>query len=180
MGQSNKNQKWYPNKKEIQQANKITSLCLNKIGRISNVRERTKNPVHSKALNPHFQSVEKAKRPITHFLPTRLIRKCVTLARRVLNETRGKFKQQGSKRETRPSASLAPTRLKGVELENKGYGRKAREDREGWSFLQTKVRTRSGAVERVAFAREPQLAVIPLVLEQLPEIREHFSAVAAN
>lgn len=50
----------------------------------------------------------------------------------------------------------------------------------GSFFVGAGIRTWSGAVERVAFAREPQLAVIPLVLEQLPEIREHFSAVAAN
>lgn len=43
-----------------------------------------------------------------------------------------------------------------------------------------RVHTWGGSVEGVTFTCEPQLAVVPLVLQQLPEFREHLPAVAAD
>jgi len=43
-----------------------------------------------------------------------------------------------------------------------------------------RVHTWGGSVEGVTFTCEPQLAVVPLVLQQLSEFREHLPAVAAD
>ena len=43
-----------------------------------------------------------------------------------------------------------------------------------------RVHTWNGSVEGVTFTCEPQLAVVPLVFQQLPEFREHLPAVAAD
>lgn len=43
-----------------------------------------------------------------------------------------------------------------------------------------RVHTWGGSVEGVTFTCEPQLAIVSLVLQQLPEFREHLPAVAAD
>lgn len=50
--------------------------------------------------------------------------------------------------------------------------------KESRSFF--RVRTWGCSIEGVTFTCEPQFAVIPLVLEQLAQIRKHLPAIAAD
>lgn len=56
------------------------------------------------------------------------------------------------------------------------YGKERR--KESRSFF--RVRTWGCSIEGVTFTCEPQFAVIPLVLQQLAQIRKHLPAIAAD